>query len=89
MTEPIRPSVWPKAKRKTARSVSALRIARGENQRCPPGILRGAACQASIASVVNLTVKLPRWRRLASYARQFMTLCFCLGTRWQRCWFSL
>ena len=28
---------------------------------------------------MNQTVRLPRWRKLASYARQFMSLCFCLG----------
>ncbi len=30
-------------------------------------------------SSVNQTVKLPRWRKLASYSRQFMILRFCLG----------
>ena len=28
---------------------------------------------------LNHTVKLPRCRKLASYSRQFITLCFCLG----------
>lgn len=49
----------------------------------PPGVVRGAARHASMASSVNQTVRLPRWRKLASYARQFMTLCFCLGM-WRR-----
>jgi len=84
--EPIRPSVWRKARRNTARSVSAVRIAKGEYQACPPRVVRGSARHASTASAVNQTVKLPRWRKLASYSRQlrssapsgFMTLCFCL-----------
>ena len=42
------------------RSVSAVRIARGEYQGCPPRVVRGAARQAAIASSVNQTVKLPR-----------------------------
>ncbi len=54
-------------------NVSALRhrvvwsgMARGEYQGCPPGVMRGSAAQAAIASSVNQTVKLRRWRRLAS-----------------------
>ena len=43
-----------------ARSVSAVRIARGEYQGCPPRVVRGSARQAAIASSVNQTVKLPR-----------------------------
>jgi len=35
--------------------------------------------EAVAVFVANHTVRLPRWRRLASYSRQFMTLCFCLG----------
>ena len=87
--EPIRPSVWHRARRNTALSVSAVRIARGEYQGWPPGVVRGSARQPSMASFVNQTVRLPRWRRLASYSRQFMILCFCLETWWRRCWFSL
>ena len=79
MMEPIRPSVWRSAKRNTARRVRAVRIARCEYQGCPPRVLRGSALQATIASAVNQIVKLPRWRRLASYARQFVTLCRCRG----------
>ena len=41
--EPIRPSVWRSAKWNTARSVSAVRIARGEYQGCPPAVTRGCA----------------------------------------------
>src|SRR4051812_48401729 len=41
-------------------------------------LVRGSAFHASTASSVNQTVRLPRWRRLASYARQFATLFFCL-----------
>ena len=58
--EPIRPSVWRSAERNRTRSVSAVRIARGEYQGCPPRVVRGAARQAAIASSVNQTVKLPR-----------------------------
>ena len=71
------------------RSVSAVRIVRDEYQGCPPGVVRGSARQPSMASSVNQTVRLPRWRKLASYARQFRSLCFCLGMWWRRCWFSL
>ena len=79
MTEPISPSVWRRARRNTTRSVSAVKIARGEYQGCPPGVVPGTARQPSMASSVNQTVRLPRWRRLASYSRQFMTLRFCVG----------
>src|SRR5271165_3671348 len=82
--EPINPSVWRRASRNTALSVRAVRIANGEYQGCPPRVVRGAACQAAIASSVNQTVKLPRWRKLASYAAQFVTLRFCLGIWWRR-----
>ena len=58
--EPISPSVWRSARRNTARSVSAVRIARGEYQGCPPRVVRGSARQAAIASSVNQTVRLPR-----------------------------
>jgi hypothetical protein len=40
---PINPSAWRRAKRKTARRVSAIRVARGEYQGCPPGVVRGVA----------------------------------------------
>src|SRR3954468_24944186 len=76
MMEPISPSVWRRARRNTARRVSAVRIASGEYQGCPPGVVRGAARHPSMASSENHTVKLPRWRKLASYLRQFITLRF-------------
>jgi hypothetical protein len=66
--------VWRKASRNTVLSLSAVRIASGEYHGCPPRVVRGAACQAAIASSVNQTVKLPRSRKLASYATQFVTL---------------
>src|SRR4051794_12788207 len=50
---------------------------------CPPRPVRGSALQASIASVVNHTVRLPRARRPASYAAQLMTRCCCFGM-WRR-----
>jgi hypothetical protein len=46
---------------------------------CPPRVVRGAARHPSMALTLNHTVKLPRCRKLASYSRQFVTLCFCLG----------
>ena len=58
--EPISPSVWRSARRNTARSVSAVMIASGEYQGCPPRVVRGSARQAAIASSLNQTVKLPR-----------------------------
>lgn len=67
MTEPIRPSVWRSARRNTARSVNAVKIAKEECQDCPPRVVRGPARHASMASGVNQAVKLPRWRKLASY----------------------
>src|SRR4051794_15784071 len=64
-------------------------MASAEYQGCPPRVVRGSAAQASIASSVNQIVRLPRCRKLASYAGQFVTLCACLGMRWRRAWFSL
>src|SRR3954453_20226171 len=64
-------------------------MASAEYQGCPPRVVRGSAAQASIASSVNQIVRLPRCRKLASYAGQFVTLCACLGMRWRRSWFSL
>src|SRR5215203_5259155 len=43
MPEPISPSVWRRAKRNTARSVRAVRMARGEYQGCPPRLPTSAA----------------------------------------------
>ena len=76
--EPINPSVW-RGARKTARSVRAIRITSAEYQGWPPRVVRGSAAHAATASSVNHTVKLPRWRRLASYSRQLATLCRCRG----------
>src|ERR1700693_3430519 len=84
MIEQIKPSVWRRARWNTAFSVSAVRIASGEYQACPPRVVRGAARQAAIASSLNHTVKLPRCRKLASYAAQFVTLRFCFGMWWRR-----
>src|SRR3954470_15768768 len=39
--EPISPSVWRSARRNTVRRVSAVRIARGEYQGCPPRVVCG------------------------------------------------
>src|SRR3954463_5874533 len=50
---------------------------------CPPRLMRGAAPQAAIASVVNQTVRLPRARRPASYSAQLVTRCRCFGM-WRR-----
>ena len=66
---------------------------RQDRQRRVPGlparVVRGAARHPSIAASENHTVRLPRWHRLASYSRQFITFRFCLGMRWRRSWFSL
>src|SRR5271166_2440775 len=59
-------------------------IANGEYQGWPPRVVRGVARHAAIASSLNQTVKLPRWRKLASYAAQFVTLRFCFGIWWRR-----
>jgi hypothetical protein len=50
----------------------------------PASVCPGAACLAAIASSLNHTVRLPRWRKLASYAAQFVTLRFCFGMLWRR-----
>lgn len=63
----------------TARNVSAVRMASAEYQGWPPRVVRGSAAQAAIASLLSQTVRLPHWRRLASYAGQFVTLWVCLG----------
>ena len=47
----------------------------------PPGVVRGSACQAAIASSVNQTVRLPRWRKTASYSAQFVIRRRCFGMR--------
>jgi len=41
-------------------------MASGEYQDCPPRVVRGSAAHLEIASSVSHTVRLPRWRRLAS-----------------------
>jgi hypothetical protein len=79
MREPISPSVWRSARRNTARSVRAVRMASAEYQGWPPRVARGSATHAVMAYSVNQTVRLPRCRKLASEAGQFVTLCFCLG----------
>src|SRR3954469_22774389 len=84
MMEPIRPSVWRRAKRNTALRVRAVVIARSESCGWPPGVVRGSACQATIASSENQTVRLPRWRKAASYSAQFVTRRRCFGIRWRR-----
>src|SRR5215212_7355067 len=84
MMEPIRPSVWRRAKRNTALSVSAVVIARSESCGWPPGVVHGSARQVAIASSVNQTVRLPRWRKAASYSAQFVTRRRCLGIWWRR-----
>jgi hypothetical protein len=83
MTEPINPSVWRSASWNSAFRVSAVRIASGKYQAYPPRVVRGAARQAAIASSVNHTVRLPRRRKLASWAGQFITRRFCLGMWWR------
>jgi len=71
--EPIRPSVRRNARRNTAWSVSAVKIAIGGYQGCPPTVVRGSALHAATASSVNQTVKLPRWRKAASQAVELVT----------------
>jgi hypothetical protein len=66
MIEPINPSIWRRASRDMAFIVSAVRIASGEYHGWPPRVVRGAARQATIASSLHQTGKLPRCRRLAS-----------------------
>lgn len=56
-------------KRNTTRSIRAVVIANSEECGSPPGVVRGAAFQP-ITSSVTQTVRLPRWRRAASYSLQ-------------------
>jgi hypothetical protein len=58
--------------------VRAVSIARSEQRDWPPLVLRRGAAQPSIASDVTQRVRLPRWRRPASYSAQFVTLNFIL-----------
>src|SRR3954464_13314560 len=53
MTEPISPSVCRYARRNTARSVRAVRMASSEYQGWPPRVVRGSALQAAMASSVQ------------------------------------
>ena len=66
MMEPIRPSVCRYARQNTARNVSAVRIARVECQGAHLGSSESSAAHAEIALSLNQTVRLARWRRLAS-----------------------
>ena len=53
MTEPIRPSVWRRARRNMALRFTTIIIARDEYQGWPPGLVRGSARYASMTSSVN------------------------------------
>ena len=59
-------AVTVRASRNTARSVSAVRIVKGDYQGCPPAVVRGSAYHAAPASSLNQTVKLPRLLEAAS-----------------------
>ena len=67
--------------RATARRLSALRS--GTAKASPSSWVDGAnqALHAATVSSVNQTVKLPRWRRAASYTAELTTLRFCFGMR--------
>ena len=71
-----------------ALSFSTTIIARDEYRGGPPGLVRGSARYASMTSSVNQTARLPGWRKLASYPRQFIAF-FGLGMWSRRYWFSL
>ena len=64
--------------------VSVPRLLHSLTDTTPPRVVRGSARQAAIASSVNQIVKLPRWRRAASYSDQFVTRCCCFGMWWRR-----
>jgi hypothetical protein len=63
---------------------SPQRQRRQDRQRRIPGLPPRVVRHAAIATSVNQTVKLPRWRKLASYAAQVVTLRFCFGMWWRR-----
>jgi hypothetical protein len=75
----IRPSVWPSARRNTARSVRAVVIARAEYFGCPPRPVRASARQPATAASENHTVRLPRARRPALYSAELVTQWCCRG----------
>lgn len=55
-------------KRSTACSVSAVRMVSGEYRDCPPRPVHGSTAHAATASSANQILRLPRWRRLASWS---------------------
>src|SRR4051812_14347414 len=83
MIEPINPSVWRSASRKTALSVSAVRMASGEYQGWPPRFGPRFGAPPGDRPALNHTVRSPRWRRLASQAGRFVTRRFCFGIWWR------
>ena len=60
------------------------RLPRPNTTAARPRVMRGAAVHTAIAASVNQIVRLPRWRRAASYAAQFVTLCCCFGMWWRQ-----
>jgi hypothetical protein len=74
MIEPIRPFVGRRTSRNTALSVSAFRIASGKYQACPPRVVRATALNDGQSRHLNQIVRLARWRKLASFTAQLVTL---------------
>jgi hypothetical protein len=50
---------------------------------------RGAARPGRYRLIVNHTGRLPRWRKLASFAAQSVTLRFCFAMWWRRAAWAL
>lgn len=58
--KPISPLVWRSAGPNAAFSATAVRIATGDDERCPPLFVRASAFQAATDASVNQTIKTTR-----------------------------
>ena len=58
----VEAAFWPRAGGEAPKRAPRAFAQAGQFSRPAPGVVRGSACQAAIASLVNQTVKLPRWR---------------------------
>ncbi len=76
--------VWRSGRRKTNRSVNAVKIARFEYWRWPPRRPFFGGVHAAIASSLNQIVTSPRLLRPCSYSLQFRILYFVLYLRLTR-----
>ena len=78
--EPISPSVWRSAKRNTARSVRAVRIARSE-YRLPAACGAGLSPPGGDRFIGEPDRQAAPLTQARVYSAQFVTRCRCLGMR--------